>query len=105
MRGGDAMSWMMQNGSYPYLDGVEAFTDAFTKAGSVNIWQCGAGNVPECSRFSEVPAFGCFANAENLHTIRYRGTAAQWNAIAKGAQWHEHAAADRVICADETVMI
>lgn len=67
------MGWKMKNGSYPYLEGLTE------------------------------EKMGCFANAQQLRTVEFRGTAEQWDAVRCGSSWRENAPFEQILCENGTV--
>lgn len=73
--------------------------------GSKAFYDCASlESVSISKNISEIPA-EVFKNCQNLETIAFKGTVAQWNSIPKGSQWNMNVPATKVVCIDGEVEI
>ncbi|MBE6849203.1 MAG: hypothetical protein E7502_04760 [Ruminococcus sp.] len=66
-------------------------------------WHIESGSYPRL--LQEEPAkIGCFANAQQLTQLRFRGTVPQWEQVECGADWTAAAPLARIVCDNGTIL-
>lgn len=51
-------------------------------------WTMKNGEPPRLTDMPEIPLMGCFAAKPQLTSVRYRGSAQQWETIEKSETWN-----------------